>query len=72
MEMKGVKSSNIKAIGYEPTTRELHVEFNDGAKYIYDDVSPEHHAALVAAPSHGKHLAKNIVGKFKHRKVDPA
>lgn len=53
-------SSNIKAIGYDPSTRKLHVQFHSSGTYEFDDVPPEKHAALVSAQSVGKHFQTHI------------
>lgn len=58
--MKPVKSSNIKAIGYNPLDRTLRVEFIGSGIYNFHDVSPQEHAALMAAESHGKHFQTYI------------
>jgi hypothetical protein len=64
-----VKSSNIAAIGHDPGTNTLHVQFSNGSTYAYDSVSPEDHAAFVSAESAGSHFAKNIRPKFEGRKL---
>jgi hypothetical protein len=58
--MERVESSNIKAIGYDPATKTLSVEFRSGHSANYSDVSPEQHADFMAAPSKGKHFHKHI------------
>lgn len=58
--MAPVKSSNIAAIGHDPDTSDLHVEFKDGGKYVYHGISVDQHAALVGAKSIGSHLHKQI------------
>lgn len=68
VEMKPVSSSNIKAIGYDPATKEMHIDFGE-SKYAYDNVPPSAHAAILAAGSVGKHFHANIKGKFGHRKI---
>jgi hypothetical protein len=62
--MKPVASSNIEAIGYDHKTRVLSVKFKTGSIYKYEDVSPEHYEAFMAADSKGEHLAQHIRGKF--------
>lgn len=69
MTREPVHSSNIKAIGYDPDTRELHVEFKGGGVFCYDGVSAAQHAALMAAPSHGAYLHAKIKTAHKCRKV---
>lgn len=66
--MTPVKSSACSSIGYDAAARELHVQYGNGAPAIYADVSPEKHAALMAAPSIGKHLHAHIKGTHAHRR----
>lgn len=58
--MTPVTSSNIAAIGYDPATKALTVQFKSGAQHRYADVSPDAHAALMAAESKGKHFHAHI------------
>lgn len=75
MDRKSVESSNIKAIGYDPVTRILEVEFGKDVEegnphnrlYHYFDVSLETYQALMNAPSHGEFLYWNIAYKFTYK-----
>ena len=80
MELKPVTSSQIHAIGYDPVKQQLHIQFFRYAKgsdpapgpiYEYDGITPEQHAALVAAESTGKHFGANIKSNsaIKYRKI---
>ena len=61
MEMVAVEgSSNIAAIGYLPDVCLMRVRFRDGAQYDHLNVSAQAHAALMAAPSKGKHLREHF------------
>ena len=51
MERKRVNSSKIRAIGYDPKSQMLEVEFSDGKVLAYRGVSPEVHRQFMAAPS---------------------
>ena len=62
--MQKVQSSNIKAIGYDKSTKTLRVEFKSGDTAEYPDISPAQHADLMAADSKGKHYHKHIKGHF--------
>lgn len=64
MEMQPVESSNIAAIGHDPDTNELHVEFKNGAKHSYADVPPERFQMLLNADSVGKHFNAHVKGRF--------
>lgn len=60
MILTPVESSNIAAIGHDPETNTMHVEFRGamGANRLYEyrGVTAEQHQALVNAPSVGKHF----------------
>jgi hypothetical protein len=60
MQRKSVTSSNISAIGYDPETETLEVEFKGGTVYSYSGVTPQQHSALINADSIGSHFHKNI------------
>ncbi|TMH20934.1 MAG: KTSC domain-containing protein [Betaproteobacteria bacterium] len=51
MERKRVNSSRIRAVGYDPKSQLLEIEFTDGKLVQYRGVSPEVHRQLMAAPS---------------------
>jgi len=51
MERKRVNSSWIRAVGYDPKSQLLEIEFTDGKLVQYRGVSPEVHRQLMAAPS---------------------
>jgi len=58
--MKAVESSAVKAIGHDPKSRTLRVEFHSGGVYDYPDISVEEHQAILDAQSIGRHLTKHI------------
>lgn len=70
MTLQPVKSGAIRAIGYDSTARELHVEFASGHRYVYEGVEPADHDALISAESIGKHFASSIKPDRKFRKVE--
>ena len=61
--MTPVKSSNIKAIDYDPTTKTLTIEFNSGGLYEYHDVTEAEHNTLLKADSIGSHFHQHIKSK---------
>lgn len=67
-----VTSSNIAAIGYSHTTKQLEVQFKgSGAVYSYAGVPQEAFDALMSAESIGSHFGKHIRGKFEGKKLEP-
>lgn len=69
MNMKPVASSQVKAIGHDPATNTLRVEYASGGVYDYAGVDAEKHRALMAAPSIGSHLHKQIKPNHKFTKL---
>lgn len=59
-----IKSSHIKAIGYDTNTHHLQVEFSAGPIYDYPGVKPATHMGLMQAKSKGTFLAEAI--KTRH------
>jgi hypothetical protein len=68
-EMTPVKSSLIKAIGYNDEKEELHVEFKNGSEYLYQGVPQGTYEALANANSVGAFFAANIKNTFEFAKV---
>lgn len=53
MQMIPVRSSNLVAVGYNPTTLELTVQFRKGV-YTYSGVRQNVYNGLISSPSKGK------------------
>lgn len=70
MALTPVKSSNIKAVGYDAGSKALTVEFHGGAQHIYEDVPPEKHAGMMEADSPGRYFHANIRNAHKSSKVE--
>ena len=52
-----VDSVSIASVGYDSKKRELQIEFRQsGEIYVYFEVPPEEHKALLAAESKGNYL----------------
>jgi hypothetical protein len=60
MERTSVSSSNISAIGYDPDTQILEVEFLNGSVYEYSGVPSSEYDGLMNADSKGKYFNANI------------
>jgi len=69
MEVTKVTSSNIDAIGYDPTQRILKIVFRSGAIYDYYDVDPEIYNSLMNATSIGKEFNSTIRNSYNYEKV---
>jgi hypothetical protein len=68
MDMKPVTSSNIKAIGYDPATKTLAVQFAHGGLYHYSGVEQSVHDDLLKAKSIGGHFYKHVRNSFTSAK----
>ena len=68
VEMTYVDSSNIEAVGYDDAAEELHVRFLTGATYVYHGVPRHIFDDLVAAPSKGSFLNREVKGVYAFAK----
>ena len=62
MEREEVTSTSIRAIGYDPASKKMQVEFVKGAVYTYSDVSEAVYTALMTSTSIGGAFAELIKG----------
>ena len=69
MEMVPVNSKNLAAVGYDPNSAVLCIEFKDGSAYEYFDVPQHEHDGLMSAESHGKYANQNIYKRYRQNKV---
>ena len=69
MKMNSVKSSNIKAVGYDEGKMILRVQFYSGGLYEYKDVPRKFYIDFITSKSLGKYFYKNIKNKYKTTKV---
>lgn len=62
IQLHPVQSSQVKAIGYDPATKTLAVQFTRGAGavYHYQGVEPETHQAFIDAESIGNFFGRHI------------
>lgn len=65
IKMVPVESSNIAAVGYDPETQVLDIEFNNGARYSYDDVPKRVYDELLNAPSIGRYFSSNVKTQYR-------
>jgi len=69
LEMQGVKSSNVDAIGYRARKRALYVRFKDGSTYVYHGVPKDEFLALANAGSKGKYLHYSIKDSYDYDRI---
>lgn len=70
MQMTAVQSSQILAVGYDPATQDLAVEFPKSGVYTYHGVPDHVHAELMAAESVGKAFAALIKPTYTSTRPD--
>lgn len=69
MIINEIKSSNIKKTEYDTETKKLVVEFNNGLKYEYEDVTHKLYTQFRMAESQGKFFVSEIAKNHKYKKV---
>lgn len=68
-DMIPVDSTTLERVGYDADNRELYLQFLHGSTYVYSDVPPETHQALLAADSLGSYFNRQIKPNFAYRQV---
>lgn len=66
-QMTPVFSSNVKAIGHDPETNELHVEWQNGKVSVYEGVPAKVASDVQNAWSVGKAVNEQIKDNYNHR-----
>jgi len=69
IQLKPVKSSSLKAIGYNAAEKRLRVQFHTGDIYDYANVPKAKHDAIFKAVSIGRYFMTSIMPNHKHTKV---
>lgn len=69
MDRNAVKSSNIKAVGYDPLNETLEIEFLTGGIYQYSGFSQDKFDSFINSPSLGRWFAAEIRGKYPMQKM---
>lgn len=55
-----VSSSNVAAVGYDPSSGTLQVDFKNGNRYQYQGVSQETYDGIFGASSVGSYLYQQV------------
>lgn len=69
MIMNSVTSSNIDAVGYDPDTKVLQVDFKSGTSYQYEGVPANLAQAMIVAPSVGQFFYSSVKYAYPYTKV---
>ncbi len=70
MKMQPVKSSNVRAVGYDGETKTLQIEFKSGGIYQYAGVQPEMYADLLEAESVGRFVSQVVRSGRKGLRIE--
>lgn len=62
--MEPIQSASIGAIGYDPRTRELYIDFLQTGRYIYQNVPQEVYDGLMMSGSKGAYLHNQIKPRY--------
>lgn len=69
MRREPVRSGAVAAVGYDPRTNELDIEFSGGDVYRYSMVPPSVHRELLAATSIGAFVNREVKPHYPGREV---
>ncbi len=64
-----VDSTDLVAIGYDPKTRVLEVEFKEGRIYQYLDVAPDIYVRFMRTDSYGQYFYAFISGHYRYERI---
>jgi KTSC domain len=70
MVMNEIKSSAIKAIGYDPRLRRMRISFASGGIYEYQEVSLLDFAELMNSNSKGSHFHNHVKPYYEGEQID--
>ena len=62
-------SSNVSAVAYDPDAMLLHVRFNSGHQYTYQNVPADVHEGLLNADSVGSYLHENVKNQYDYTRT---
>ena len=66
---KPLKSSKLRAAGYDEASRVMEIEFVNGDVYQYKSVSPETYRQLMASPSPNSFFEDKIEEAFSGKRI---
>lgn len=72
MEMKPIHSGKLRAVGYDPRSRILQVQFDEGSLWQYSGVSEEAWRRLSNSGAAWSYFRDNIEEEFTGKRVSAA
>jgi hypothetical protein len=64
-----IQSSNIKKTEYDTESKDLVVEFNNGLKYLYENVPHQIYTQFRLSESQGKFFSSKISKVYKYKRI---
>jgi len=64
-----IQSSNIKRTEFDTESKELVVEFNNGLRYLYENVSHQVYTQFRISESQGKFFNSKISKVYKYKRL---
>jgi hypothetical protein len=64
-----IQSSNIKRTEFDTESKELVVEFNNGHRYLYENIPHQLYTQFRMSESQGKFFNSKIAKTFKYKRV---
>ncbi len=68
-DLTPIESSMFSGHHYDPSTRQLTLQFKNGAVHVFDDVPMEKHEAFAGNQSPGKYFNDRIKSQYPSRKI---
>jgi hypothetical protein len=72
MKRHPLKSSKLRAAGFDERLREMEIEFSNGDIYLYKGVSPETYRQLMSSPSPNSFYDDKIDEAFSGKRIGRA
>jgi Ca2+-binding EF-hand superfamily protein len=69
MKLTPVKSSMLRAVGYDRKTNEMEVVFRTGDAYRYENVPLSIYSDLLKAKSKGTYMQEHIINVFPYYRL---
>lgn len=64
-----IQSSNIRKTEFDTESKELVVEFNNGLRYLYENVPHQIYTQFRMSESQGKFFSSKIAKNYKYKKI---
>lgn len=64
-----IQSSNIRKTEFDTESKELVVEFNNGLRYLYENVPHQIYTQFRMSESQGKFFSSKIAKTYKYKKI---